>query len=491
MYCPHCGTENENESKFCRSCGAPLVSAAAADPDAPATPTPGARQAQASDETQTEAAAQPQTPTANVASENHDSHPTAQQPAQGYDYNATYAAPTGEQPASQQSGIGAKVAAMPTRQKAIIGGVAAVVVIAIIAIVMVMNGGPSNGDIEQLVQEANLPKALEGESAWGNDGAYKVASVDVLEKSKDNSGEQSAIVMGVKMSDPYTVKLKVTLDNGATRIVKQGNMHIAKVNGQWESVYFSSSSLDTTDIELLKGVSEKKIKKNIVHVLSKVDQKKNTRLSNLYDEKSIKSIKDDFDSKTKTDTVTIKLKNSQSFCDAEGTVTAKFVYDGKLGWSLTAAEADDKAFNVSYQKLLGTWNGKLDERKIPDDGCLGAKNNPMKITITNVDEKSGKVSGIYTMLAHFHEDSNDDEQVDSDPGDTVLADVPFEMEMTLDGSVNQTNGMSDTEKADNSSSHIEIRLGSSGMTAVANSIYYGRAFVFGGQADYFEMTKEK
>lgn len=492
MYCPLCGTENTSEAKFCRSCGAPLTAATARESAVPAADdaaqAPGASMPQEVPATSASAKSAPADEPAGA-----DTGSATQQQDQDYSYSAVYgaAAPAGAQSTAQTQGIGSKLAAMPAKRKAIIGGVAAVVIIAIIAVVMVMNGGPSDSAIEGFVRQADVASSMSESDAWSDAGKYELKSVKVLSKTKDSSGTQSLTVFGNQLTEPYNAEVEVVLANGDTEVTKQGNMSLAKVNGQWDCLSFSSSNLSTTDVKLTKGVSEKKVMKNIDQILSTAGSSSNkvSYLSSTYAGGKCKVKSEKLDADKRTDTLTISLKKETEFSESKGTVKAVFSY-GDNGWELEKATPSKDAENVSYQKLVGTWKGEFKKQSQISGSCFGAKTNPVTVTITNFDDKTGKVDGTFTALAHYHKQADNTE--DSDAGDTVLTDQPFSMTFSIDDGWKY---LSDSyETAQDSNGQVTLKLDfdeSDGPTATVTTSYQPNSIWDWNTAyDTFTLTKE-
>ena len=185
--------------------------------------------------------------------------PAGNQAFQNADYVAPYAAPVSAQSMPANSSVGSKIAAIPTKQKAIIGGVAAVVLVVVVAVVMFLNSGPSNGTIEQIVRENVSTKDMSTGSMWSDGSDYSIKSVKVLNKQKGNmQGASSYQVMGVRITDPYSARVEVVFANDDSEVTKQGNINLVKANGKWDTIYFTGSELDTTGTKATGGVDEKK-----------------------------------------------------------------------------------------------------------------------------------------------------------------------------------------------------------------------------------------
>lgn len=417
MYCPHCGAENVENAKFCYACGTPLTPVAAA---------PGAPGASETRQSMNQGTAFEQGVPASSQ------QPAGNQAFQNVDYAAQYAAPTNVQPLPASSSVGSKISAISTKQKAIIGGVAAVVLVAVVAVVMFLNSGPSNGTIEQIVRENVSTKDMSTGSMWSDGSDYSIKSVKVLSKQKGNmQGVSSYQVMGVRITDPYSARVEVVFANDDSEVTKQGNINLVKANGKWDTIYFTGSELDTTGTKVTGGVDEKKVIQNMGTILSTADASGySMSLSSLYDNGDFKIKKSDLNSEKATDTVKISCKSSSTYSESKGTITAKFVYGGN-GWELNSVKASDDIDKVSYQKLVGTWTGKFKSQSSSEE-CFGGKANPVKVTITKVDDGTGEVEGTFSGVAHNHKTPDNAE--DSDSGDTVLTDVPFNMVFTFNSS---------------------------------------------------------
>lgn len=334
MYCPQCGAKNVESAKFCYACGTPL---------APSAPVPEEPKAPEADESMNPDATLEQG--TSVSSQ----RPAVNQAFQNTGYVVPHAASISAQSAPVNSGVGSKIAAIPTKQKAVIGGVAAVILVAVVAVVMFLNSGPSNGTIEQIVRENVSTKDMSTGSMWSDGSDYSIKSVKVLNKQKDNmQGVSSYQVMGVRISDPYSARIEIVFANDDSEVTKQGNINLVKANGKWDTIYFSGSNLETTGTKVTGGVDEKKLIQNMGTVLSTADVSGySTSLSSLYGNGDFKVKKSDLNSDKATDTVKISCKSSSTYSESEGTITAKFVYGGN-GWELNSVDASDDIDKVSY-----------------------------------------------------------------------------------------------------------------------------------------------
>lgn len=239
MYCPQCGAKNVESAKFCYACGTPLAPSASV-PEEPKAP-------EADESMNQDAALEQGTP---VSSQ----QPADNQAFQNTGYVEPHATSIRAQSAPANSGVGSKIAAIPTKQKAIIGGVAAVVLVAVVAVVVFLNSGPSNGTIEQIVRENVSTKDMSTGSMWSDGSDYSIKSVKVLNKQKDSmQGVSSYQVMGVRISDPYSARIEIVFANDDSEVTKQGNINLVKANGKWDTIYFSGSDLETTGTKVTGG----------------------------------------------------------------------------------------------------------------------------------------------------------------------------------------------------------------------------------------------
>ena len=463
MYCPQCGKENKDEAKFCSSCGAPLKrSAKQAEPDSVE---------------------------AKGAANTVDRKPPAKTTVNQAVANVQTAESSGSKSQDAGANIGAKIAAMPTKQKSIIGGVAAVVVIVIIALIVIVNGGPSDGTIESIVRENVSTKDMSSSSTWSDDSAYSVKSVKVLEKHKeDTQGTSSYEFMGVKITDPYTAKVEVVFSNDDSEITKQGDINLVKANGKWDTIYFSGSNLKTTAAKVTKGVDKKKVVKNMSTILYKADGDSYTsKLSSIYDEGDFKVKKSYLDTDKSTDTVTISCASNAKYCESKGSVTAKFVF-GESGWELKSAKASDGLDKVSFQKLVGTWTGEFKEQSGSEE-CFGGKANPLTVKITSVDDKTGKVEGTFSGVAHNHKEPDNAE--DSDAGDTVLTDVPFNMVFDFDGNGSYLRDDYECPEDSNGQVTFELELSDDAEATLRTSYRPDSILNWSSYADTYTLTKSK
>lgn len=473
MYCPQCGARNVESAKFCYACGTSLAPSASVleEPKAP----------EADESMNQDAALEQGTP---VSSQ----QPVGNQAFQNTEYVAPHVASISAQSAPANSGVGSKIAAIPTKQKAIIGGVAAVVLVAVIAVAMFLNSGPSNGTIEQIVRENVSTKDMSTGSMWSDGSDYSIKLVKVLNKQKDNmQGFSSYQVMGVRISDPYSARIEIVFANDDSEVTKQGNINLVKANGKWDTIYFSGSDLETTGTKVTGGVDEKKVIQNMGTILSTADVGGySTSLSSLYDNGDFKVKKSDLNSDKATDTVKISCKSSSTYSESKGTITAKFVYGGN-GWELKSVDASDDIDKVSYQKLVGTWTGKFKSQSSSEE-CFGGKANPVKVTITKVDDETGEVEGTFSGVAHNHKTPDNAE--DSDAGDTALTDVPFNMVFTFNSSWSYPSDDYECPQDANGKVTFSLSFGDDAVAKIKTSYLPGSIFDSSYYYDTYTLTKD-
>lgn len=386
MHCPNCGKKNPDGAKFCSGCGnampASVPSADAPQPQATPSAAPQTQRA-------------PQTLASQV--------------------------PPATSSAGAAAGAGDAIVKLfakygKNRVIAVGGGAAAVLVIAIIAIVMVLNAGPDVSEFKSAVETTKVSWA--SDSTFGSGKAFKVTSVDDVTSTKETLPEPYRKIYG---DEVYTLTATVKASNGSIEATGHAEAGYAKSGNSWQMV--SQPTVTNITYKATKAIEKDVLVKNANSILSKTNQYSD--LSRLYGDikPTVKSVKLTNDGHGCA--VELAYEKSTKFSDAKATVNADFTLDDGV-WNVEAATADKNADKVSYDKLIGTWTGKFTEQDAIDNHhCYGAQDKELTLKINSVDSDSLKVEGTYTVLAHKH--LGGDSDVNSTDGDTVLQDQPFTM----------------------------------------------------------------
>lgn len=456
--CPKCGAQNDETSKFCFECGTPLDASTPEEPKdetpeaevktenvAPETgaqPAPEANSQPTQDEPESSSvndkASEPESEPSPASEQLSDvaaevktdttealagAEAAAKETAEKAGKAASEAAGAAKEKAAAAKG---KFDALPSKTKGIIGGAAVAVVALIITAVMLLNGGPSDGDIENMVRNQLTPGAFSG--TYVNETPYEVSAVKILSKEKGSLTAEEKQALGyfgisLDSNDYYECQIEVDLTNDLAETVKTGEVSVVKYQGEWGLSTNPSFSNSSTTAKA--GVDSGKVIENIDTILYQASSGMSDSLSYLYKDGTFEVASENFDESAQTDTLEITCKKETDYSELTGTITAVFtLQDGS--WKLTSAQGSDGIDKASYQKLVGTWTGKFFETRYAFGGkCYGAESKEAKVVINSVDDNSLKVEGTFTVLAHYHDKSSSD--ANSTDGDTVLSEEPFTM----------------------------------------------------------------
>ncbi len=417
MFCRKCGAQNRDGAKFCCKCGQPLAAARVdANSDGLAKEGAGAQNSPREDST-----AQP-APAAEAFA-----MPSAQ--ADGHGASATGTSAAG----GSQNGVLAKFRAFIGSKKGrMVAGVAvAVVVVAVVAFVVIFNAGPSNGFAE------NYLKSSKFAADYGNidkTTTYFTPSEDLFTVSTVEVKSNEKVASSASSYPVYKITAEVKGSNGPVNVSKTVLLTVAKPRGSKEWSVVGSSDSDVSyspNGGLDKSIIESDVKGGITGKgTSKVltaeagNSWSNTTLANYYSGGEVSVSDGEFDDHALTDTFTIGLKRNAALASASATVTAKLTFDtSRAIWVLDGATSDDAAYSQSFQGLIGTYTAEFKSMSSPTRKCFGGKQHAPKLTITSVDDATRKITGKLSYLAHYHEQSENDE--DSDSGDVYMSEQDF------------------------------------------------------------------
>ena len=328
------------------------------------------------------------------------------------------AAPQDESPKGGRLNKKAKIAI-------IVAAAAVVIIILAVVIVVVSSGSASSLPSDEQIQEDILSNSewnLATGGSYGTNATYEDPTIEVTSKERYEEVEDYLKLLGVKAV--CSAQATGSTSNGSVDASCSFDCLYIKTDGEWE--LFSCDAGDTT-YTATAGVAEDVVAAKAADFLDMADEHLGaTSLENLYEDvtPTVESV--DFDEEAQTTTATLLYDNSTAFSDLSATITVDFVFDSG-GWELGGATADEDAYTVSYDKLIGTWTGSFESQECYDSHCYGAEDQALTLTIDSIDPDSLKVTGTVKGLAHYHEASDGDE--DSDKGDEV---VELEFTGTLD-----------------------------------------------------------
>ena len=402
MVCPKCNHENDEDAKFCVSCGANLQDCDGAGKT-------------------NDSALEPE-PVAQTAQDIEGAH--------GADQGNSDAG--GEQRAQnsieENEGKGSILERAKAFPKPALYGASAAVVLAIVALAAVffMNGKPGEAELRAAIQEGASVSIAEGEY---NDAAeLSLDSIEITSVEKI-SGTDAAVAKSLLGTDEcYTVVGSVKLSGDAAEVSETVSCSFFKQDGKWAAIGSPSA---TDQVWTAKaGPSETKVLENIDYLLSKASadstSEDNEYSSGMYDGAEFKVTKNDLDGNTAKLAIHAS-QDSSSYFTCEGNLTVSFTFKNGT-WALDNAKADDTLFVYDFSKMIGTWKGTYEE---PDYTqiyyCGGAKEYDTTIVIDSYDKESGTLSGKFSTVAHYHDDAKND---GSTEGDTQVNDIAF----TIDAS---------------------------------------------------------
>lgn len=525
MKCPVCGSDNQSGAKFCKKCGAPMGNAAASTEKKPQGEAPstdahtGAEAGATHNEPASKAhagngaasgakaqaseqpAAKPGTaaapaPTAKPGTAAAPASATAPQP-----HAAGAAAGAAAASATAAAAI-AKFGALPTKTKAIAGGVAAAVVIALVAIVLVVTGGPSDRQFEQDIRSSDIVKYNGG--TYGTSGDLNVDSVKITNKKKQQIPAQWASFLGMS-GDTWEYTADVKLSNDAVEETTTVSATYVKYQGKWQA-FSSPSASGRGTYTAKKGPDEGAITAGIKNILSQAKTTGSSSQSTSYNSPTLSTLYDGADFSVTsnnvdgdTATVIIHAKKETALSAAEGDLTATFKFSESGSWNPESVTASDGMDSPNYDKVLGTWTGTFVRQSTNGSAkCYGGKDKGAKITFTSYDPKTRKLEGTFSGTAHYHAFPESDES--SDAGDEYLENQQFSMTLKdnwynyggLSGTVGGAYSQSENEKG---RVQIELILGDKNSDGTVEAIVRTqpntKSWFTTEYSDMFSFTKDK
>lgn len=441
MKCPKCGYENKDGAKFCQSCGAPM-----AETDKPVADSKS-----------------------SVTTADKDAPAAADKPASDTEKKPSGKAASASDPAdkvkAELTDLLAKAKALPKKTKYIAGGVAAAIIIAVIAFVVIANDGPSTSLIEQDIKSSSIAKYSGG--TWADEGQLNVDSIKVTHKEKQAIPATVTAFSGMK-GDVYSYTADVKLSNDQVSVNETVTGTYYKTNGKWEAFMSPSSSNATYTAK--KGPSEDKVKSGIGSIISMVKGSNSSNdVSGLYKDADISVTSNDMSNNTAT--VVLHCEKETDFSSLKGDFTAKFNLNSSGAWELADASASDGYDKPDYSKLVGTWTGKFKSQTTSSHKCFGAQGHDLKLRITSVDNNSLKMEGSFDGLAHYHAGAKSD--ANSSDGDTYVTNQTFTMALSKGsywGTDSKLSGSHETPETQNGSLKLSLEFGSGSNSNEATCI---------------------
>lgn len=423
MKCPTCGFENEDGAKFCVQCGGRVDASEPVRRDNAVEAAPTAGSPAVGEDASEAASGGPEGESETVLEGEDAAAPAAASVDPVLSTEEKPAKAQGEEAPKNAKGFFSKlVAKYGSKRLGIAGGIVAVALVVIIAVVALFGDGPSDSLIKQDIEKAEI--------SWGGTGEFdsrepfQISSVEVTSKEKVDVPKG---LFGGRLGDTaYEVKATVKASNGSVDSEAVVTADYVKYQGTWQA--FSSPSVESETATPVAGITEDALKAGAQTILSKADgnnRMAENSLSTIYADAKVDVDKVDFDKEAKTCTATMKYAVEDAFSSAKATVTADFAYENNT-WSLMNAKADDKAKTVSYDKLVGTWKGTFEKTghgKSRGSDCYGAKSSVPELTITSVDPNSLKVEGTFSGMVHDHGELSSD--ANATEGDRTVEAMPF------------------------------------------------------------------
>lgn len=433
MKCPKCNAQNAENDKFCAECGAQLVEPKKEECEEPPTdkaPSADKNASAPNPPTTSDGASAPKPPASSDGA-------SAPKPPSASD-GASAAKAAAEE---KVNALIERFKSLSQRQKMYVGGGFAAVVVVIVALVMVVGAGPSDSVVENYLrsQTYSLPQS--------SSTTLTVESVKITGKSKMEGGKELMSFFGLAGTTYYEYSVEVkAAGNGVEMDATYDSVDVGKSQktNEWKVIGGASSWSGKKTYRAIAGMDSKKVDDAIAafnngnmtsnlisNALSTATVKNPTNysLGSVYCRGAKAEIANEvFDEAAQTDTFSIGVSVDNAFYSASGTVTLVYQFsDGS--WGLKTSECDEKAGDVSFDNLVGTWTGSFNKQKIyPVGKCNGATGQPFKIVIDSVDSSTLEIKGTVAGLLHSHKDFSGIQA--STDGDHLVSDQPFTMTCT-------------------------------------------------------------
>lgn len=312
------------------------------------------------------------------------------------------------------SSLGTTFSKMNNKTKAVLGGAVAVVVVAIVAFVLIANGGPSDAQIKADIEKSSSLSIVP--SVYSSKQVLKITSISDIQRNKEQVPDYYKGFIGDEM---INVTAKVHASSGAVDAEGNATVTYVKQNDKWTS--YGASVSDAT-YKATAGVDKSLVEEQASSILNEANINDIKDYRDLLDTIKPKISEVQFDKDKQTSNVNLVYEKKTSYIDFKATIVAQFTF-AKDHWDLASATLDKNATKVSYDQLVGTWTGKFLKQDAQSGKCYGAQGKEFKLVIKSIDPESLKVEGTYSGTAHYHGPLGSD--ANSTDGDEQVTDQPF------------------------------------------------------------------
>lgn len=318
------------------------------------------------------------------------------------------------------------------RNIALLIAVAVVVVVIVVSVISFqgLGEGPTDAEAITLIEDLGFT-APEGEGSFFTaGGTYEIQSIEILSTTKreDTSGE---LIEDGLQSTYYYVEAIVTASNGSVEATRYCSVWLGRPEGFDTSWVLLGSLYDSgTTFVALVGLDAQAVEEDLVSTQSSVLAAAGDDLQALYDGGSLSVSDGTFDETLQTTTFTITLSKDSTYSSLSGTLTVIFGFS-EGSWEIWSVSASDGIETASYQNLVGTWTGSLSSQLASEGAyCLAGETRALTLTITEVDDTTGTITGTLSGIVHYHDAIDVDTTITT--GDTYLNDVSFTVTLADD-----------------------------------------------------------